>query len=82
MLLACLLTLAAGDPCCLLARLLTRTSGDPCFFFACVLTLTMADLSTRDSIFEHEAHWTTIKEAQYSGTNPDGWSAKDAAAAK
>ena len=38
------------------------------FFMLIFFTLTMADLSTRDSIFEHEAHRTTIKEAQYSET--------------
>jgi len=56
--------------------------GTTLFFMLIFFTLTMADLATRDSIFEHEAHWTTIKEAQYSGQNPAGWSAKAGAAAE
>ena len=56
--------------------------GTTLFFMLIFFTLTMADLSTRDTIFEHEAHWTTIKEAQYSGSPPAGWSAKGTAAAE
>jgi len=56
--------------------------GTTLFFMLIFFTLTMADLSTRDTIFEHEAHWTTIKEAQYSGAKPAGWSAKGTAAAE
>lgn len=48
--------------------------GTTLFFMVVFFTLTMADMSTRADIFESEAHWTTIKEAQDAGSSPAGWS--------
>ena len=55
-------------------RLVLSTTG---FFMLVFVTLTMADLSTRGDIFEHERHWAPLKEAQYRGDLPNGWSEAD-----
>ena len=55
-------------------RLVLSTTG---FFMLVFLTLTMADLSTRGDIFDHERHWAPLKEAQYRGDLPNGWSEAD-----
>jgi len=58
-------------------RLILSTS---LFFMMVFFTLTMADLSTRDWVFEDEGQWATIKEAQNKGELPAGWSAAESAA--